>query len=127
MTSGMKLRAWMKILTDYGRYVFEILNGTFSKFYNNSKILAIDEIFVSFKGGVIFKEYIPKKREHIGIKIFKLCDLTGYVYDMSVYLEKDRQHTAQHITATHATVTELMRNIGRGCKLYMDNFFSFPE
>jgi len=47
---------------------------------------------------------------------------------MKVYLGKDRQHRAQHVTATHATVTELTRKIeGCGHKLYMDNFFSYPE
>ena len=41
---------------------------------------------------------------------------------------KDRQRTAQHVTATHATVTELTRKMeGRGHKLYVDNFFSSPE
>ena len=47
---------------------------------------------------------------------------------MKVYLGKERQRTAQHVTATHATVTELTRKI-EGCshKLYMDNFFSSPE
>jgi aconitase A len=50
------------------------------------------------------------------------------MYDMKVYLGKDRQHTAKHNAATHATVTELMRKIeGRGHKLYMDNFLSSPE
>jgi len=34
---------------------------------------------------------------------------------------------AQHVTATHATVTEQTRKIGHGHKLYMDNFFSSPE
>ena len=42
------------------RDVFEILNATFSKFYNPSENLAIDEIIVSFMGRVIFKQYIPK-------------------------------------------------------------------
>ena len=47
---------------------------------------------------------------------------------MKVYLGKDRQRTAQHVTATHVTVTELMRKIeGRGHKLYMDNLFSSPK
>jgi len=47
---------------------------------------------------------------------------------MEVYLGKDRQRMAQHVTATHATVTELMRKIeGRGHKLYKDNSFSSPE
>ena len=100
--------------------LFEILNATFSKFYNPSENLAIDEVIVSFKGRVIFKQYIPKKRKRFGIKIFKLCDSTRYTYDMKVYLGKDRQRTAQHVTATHATVTELTRKIeGRGHKLYV--------
>jgi len=109
------------------RDLFEILNATFSKFYNPSDNLAIDEVIVSFKGRVIFKQYIPKKHMRFGIKIFKLCDLTGYTYDMKVYLGKDRQRTTQHVTATHATVMELTRKIeGRGHNLYMDNFFSSP-
>jgi len=50
------------------------------------------------------------------------------MYDMTVYLGKDRQHTAQHVTATHVTVTELTRKTeARGHKLYMNNFFSSPE
>jgi hypothetical protein len=40
---------------------------------------------------------------------------------MKIYLGKDRQHVAQHVT-----VTELMWEIGCGHK-YMDNFFSSPE
>ena len=44
---------------------------------------------------------------------------------MKVYLGKDRQRMAQHVTVTHATVTELTRKVeGCGHKLYMDNFFS---
>jgi hypothetical protein len=110
------------------RDLFEILNRTFSKFYYSpSENLAV-EVIVSFKGRVVFKQYIPKKRKCFVIKIFKLCDSTGYKYDMKVYLRKDRQRTAQHLTATHATVTELTRKIeGFGHKLYMDNFFSSPE
>jgi hypothetical protein len=35
---------------------------------------------------------------------------------------------AQHLTATHAIVTELItKTDGRGHKLYMGNFFSFPN
>ena len=43
------------------------------------------------------------------------------MYDMTVYLGRDRQRTAQRLTATHATVSELTKKIqGRGHKLYMD-------
>ena len=47
---------------------------------------------------------------------------------MKVYLGKDRQRMAQHVIATHATVTELLRKIeGRDHISYMVNFFSSPE
>jgi len=107
------------------RDLFEILNSTFSKFYNSSENWNVDKVIVSFKGRVIFKQYIPKKSKNFGIKIFKLCDSTGYTYDMKVYLGKDRQRKAQHVTETYATVAELMRKIeGHGHKLYMANFSS---
>ena len=47
---------------------------------------------------------------------------------MNVYLCKDRQRAAQHLTATHTTVTNLTRGVEVfGLKLYVDNFFSSPE
>ena len=47
---------------------------------------------------------------------------------MNVYLGQDRQRAAQHLTATHATVTNLTSGVeGFGHKLYMDNFFSSPD
>jgi hypothetical protein len=71
------------------RDLFEILNSTFSKFYNPSENLAVDEVIVSFKWRVIFKQYIPNKRKRFGINTFKLCDSTGYTYDMKVYLGRE--------------------------------------
>ena len=107
------------------RNVFDILKKKFSKFYNPSEHLAVDEVIVKYKGRVIFRQYIPKKHKCFGIKLYKLCDETGYTYDMTIYLGRDRQRAAQHLTATHAKVSELTKNIqGRGHKLYMDNYFS---
>ena len=56
----------------------------FSKFKNPSEYLAVDEVIVKFKGRIVFKQYIPKKRKRFCIKMFKLCDSTGYTYDMNV-------------------------------------------
>jgi hypothetical protein len=83
---------------------------------------------VLFKGRVIFRQYTPKKHMRFGIKIYKHFNSATYIYDMKVYLGKDRQHMAQHLTATHATATELSRKTeGPGHKLYMDNEFSSLE
>jgi hypothetical protein len=96
--------------------------------YNPSGHLAVDEVIVKFEGRVILRQYTPKKRKRFGIKIYKLCDETGYTYDMAVYLGKDRQGIAKHLIATHATVSELSQKVqARGHKIYMDNYFSSPD
>ena len=43
------------------RTVFDTLNEAYTKFYNESEHLAVDEVNVKFKGRVIFRHYIPKK------------------------------------------------------------------
>jgi len=64
----------------------------FSKFCNPTKHLAVDEVIVKFKRRIVFKQYIPKICKCFSIKMFKLCDSTGYTYDMNVfYLGQDRQ------------------------------------
>jgi len=68
------------------RTVFDKLNKAYAKFYNPLEHLAVDEVTVKFKDRVIFKQYIPQKRKHFGIKIYKLCDESGYTHDMRVYL-----------------------------------------
>jgi hypothetical protein len=88
-------------MTDCGKYeIFEILNKAFSKCYNPSEHLAVDEVIL-WKGRVVFKQYIPKKHKRFGIKRYKLCDSAVYTYDMEVYLGEDKQHKAQDLTATH--------------------------
>ena len=90
-------------MTDYGKYeTFEIIRMKFSKFYNPSEHLSVDEVIVKLKGRVLLKQYIPKKRKRFGIKMFKLCDSTGYTYNMNVYLGKDRQRATQHLTFNYA-------------------------
>jgi hypothetical protein len=50
------------------------------KFYNPSENLEMDKGNVKFKGRVTFRQYIPKKRKCFSIKIYRLCDESGYIY-----------------------------------------------
>ena len=60
--------------------------------------------------------------------MYKLCDPTGYPYDIDLYLGKDRQQIAQRLTAPHAKMTDMTKRIGGfGHKLYTDNNFSSPD
>jgi len=88
----------------------------------------VDEVIVKFKGRVISRQYIPKKRKCFGIKIYKLCDESGYTYDMTVYLGGDSHSATDDMTATHTTVRHLTSRVERlGYKIFMDNFFSSPR
>jgi len=87
----------------------------------------VDEVTVKFKGRIIFRQYIPKKRKRFGVKIYKLCEESGYMYDMRVYLGRDSHSATDDMTATHATVRHLTSIVqGLGRKIFMDNFFSSP-
>jgi len=88
--------------------VFDKLNEAYAKFYNPSEHLAVHEVIVKFKSRVIFRQYIPKKRKHFGIKIYKLCDESGYTYNMRVYFGRDSHSTTDNMTATHTTVRHLI-------------------
>jgi len=88
----------------------------------------VDEVIVKFQGRVIFRQYIPKQRKCFGINIYKLCDESGYTYDMKVYLGSDSPSATEDMTATHATVRHLTCRVeGLGHKLFMYNFFSLPR
>jgi hypothetical protein len=116
-------------MTDYTIYItighiFDMLNNVYSKSYAPTECLTVDKVTVLYKVKVNFRQYIPKKHIHFGIKIYKLCDMSGYTYDRDMYLGKNRTHSTADMTVTHATVTHLTRKLeGHGHKLYMDNFF----
>ena len=59
------------------RAVFDKLSNSYAKYYSLTKHVAVDENIVPFRGRVIFKQYIPKKHQWFGIKLYKLCDSKG--------------------------------------------------
>ncbi|GFY31611.1 piggyBac transposable element-derived protein 4 [Trichonephila clavipes] len=112
------------------RNVFNSLNNSFQEICDPTEELAIDEVIVAFKGRIIFKQYIPKKRKRFGIKVYKIVDKKGYTFNRKVYLGADRERLKSGIKVkpTHATILELAESIkNKGHKLFMDNFFSSPE
>jgi hypothetical protein len=86
------------------RTLYDQLSDTCAKFDTPSEYLAVDEVIVLFKGIVTFKQYIPKRHKLSGIKTYEFHDMTGYMYNMNVYLGKDRQNVTQMMTATHGTI-----------------------
>ncbi|GFW73903.1 piggyBac transposable element-derived protein 4 [Trichonephila clavipes] len=109
------------------RKVFDSFNRIFKEVYDPTENLSFDEVIIKFKGRVLFKQYIPKKRKQWGLKMYKIADATGYIYDMRVYLGKDKKENLSTSASYNVvyTMTDCIK--GKGHKVFMDNFFSSPE
>ena len=106
---------------------FYTMKKAYAKFYNPLENLEMDKGNVKFKGRVIFRQYIPKKRKCFSIKIYRMCDESGYTCDMRVYLGK-HSHSATDMIATHATVRHMTCRVeDLGHTIFMDNLFSTPR
>lgn len=69
------------------REVFDIVNRNLKKYYSPGAWCTIDEQLVPFYGRCAFKQYMPKKPDRYGIKIFWLCDVdTNYPLNGMPYL-----------------------------------------
>lgn len=51
--------------------------------------LAIYESMVPFRGRLIFKPYIPGNAYKCRVKLFKICEKTGYTHDLQAYWSCD--------------------------------------
>jgi hypothetical protein len=81
----------------------------------------MNEVIVLFKDRVTFKQYISKKYKHFGIHIYKLCNMTSYTYNMSIYFGKDRQNATRTMTAVCVTVRSMTRRV-EGLGLLLSRF-----
>ena len=82
----------------------------------------------------MFRQYLPLKRARFGIKLFCLCDDSGYMYRYRVYTRKQDPITAidtalpqecSRMSVTEKVVTYLMLPLlDVGYAVLMDNWYS---
>ena len=112
------------------RAFIDSLIANFQSTYWPSKNVAIDEQLLLHKGKLLFRQYIPIKRSRFGIKIYSLCDETGYIWNSEVYTGKDTIETSipDLKGKTANLVARLMKKLlGKGHNLYVDNFYSSQQ
>ena len=71
------------------RPVAKYLVSKFKAVYTPEQHVAIDKELVLWKDRVGVKQYIPSKRARFGIKIFSLCESSGYLWNSFVCIGKD--------------------------------------
>ena len=110
------------------------LQDRFKRVYTPDRHVAVDESLLLWKGQLVFKQYIPLKRARFGIKLYNVCEDSGYTYLFHVFTGKEdpafkiEDHIpaeAAHLTATEKIVVFLTRSLlDKGYHVYMDNYYS---
>ena len=98
-----------------------------------SEKISVDEKLLLWKGKLAFKHYIPLKRAQFGIKMFSLCDNSGYMYlwNSYVYLRKEpdaqaaNQQLVNRLVLSGAVNPRLMENLlDKGYHVYVYNWYT---
>lgn len=94
----------------------------FQNIMEPEEMMAVDETMVPFRGRLKFKQYIPGKAHKYGIKLFKLCGVNGYTYNMEVYAGKSQ--TDGRGLGCRVVVDLSSRYLNCGRTIITDNFYT---
>ena len=89
---------------------------------------SIDEQIIPTKSRCGIKQYMPKKSNEWGIKVWPRCGISSIVYDFEIYTGKapNSQDEIPGIMMGGNVVHRLTKSLPyhQNFKLYFDNFFS---
>ncbi|XP_054259986.1 piggyBac transposable element-derived protein 4-like [Macrosteles quadrilineatus] len=100
------------------------LNQCFKRNKNPGEDLVIDESMIPFRGRLIFRQYLPQKAHKYGIKVFKVCDTTGYTLKTKVYMGKGTGIDEGSSLAMSVVMDLINDYLDKGHTLYIDNFYT---
>ncbi|XP_065198999.1 piggyBac transposable element-derived protein 4-like [Sycon ciliatum] len=111
------------------RPLVTFLQNRFQQVYVPKEWVCIDEELVAWKGRISFRQYIPSKRARFGMKIYALCEDSGYLHNFIIYTGKDNDtfspDTVKKLGVPGAVVDKLMDPLlGKGYKLFLENWYS---
>ncbi|XP_050299757.1 piggyBac transposable element-derived protein 4-like [Anthonomus grandis grandis] len=105
----------------------DILKRKFQNLFCPGEFIVIDETLVPWRGRLIFRQYIPNKAHRYGIKLFKLCSVDGYTWDLKIYSGKSASGERETGLAKNVCMELLHNLLDQGRTLYVDNFYRSYE
>ena len=103
--------------------ILEMLRNNFKSVYSPGEKLVVDESLVPFRGRLHFRQYIPGKSHKYGIKLYKICTVNGYTWDLQDYtgkLSNEPEHN--HSESMVFKLTKPL--LKKGAIIYADNFYT---
>lgn len=93
--------------------------------YTPGEEISVDETMIAHRGRLQFRQYNPGKAHKYGIKLFKLCEMTGYVWNFSVYCGQGTCNLLPGLDHSGSVVVTLAKPLLKeGRILVADNWYS---
>lgn len=106
------------------RNVFDEVNKMLSKYYEPGSFLTVDEQMVGWRGRCPFLQFMPKKPDKYGMKIFWLCDAkTAYPLSGIPYLGKEGNDRAAAGLGERTVLKLCNPYFGTNRHVTYDNYF----
>ncbi|XP_049772330.1 uncharacterized protein LOC126157400 [Schistocerca cancellata] len=107
------------------RPLITFLNNTIPKPYTASKVLAVDEGMIPFKGRSSLKQYMPLKSVKRGYKVWCLADSkTGYVIKFDIYTGKSNDGCTKNYLGERVVISLTQDLKYSNSLVATDNFLS---
>ncbi|XP_041102644.1 piggyBac transposable element-derived protein 4-like [Polyodon spathula] len=111
------------------RKIITALQETFTRVFCPFEDVCIEESLMLWKGRLSFKQYIPSKRHHFGIKLFIICNVkTGYILNFIIYTggTTDIVHVSELGVSSSVVLSLMKPYLDKGNIVYTDNWYNSP-
>ncbi|XP_066583388.1 piggyBac transposable element-derived protein 4-like [Prorops nasuta] len=109
--------------------VIDDLRVKFASTISPGKCLCIDESLVLWKGRLMFKQYLPFRRNRFGIKVFELVDCkSGFLIDFIVYTGSTTDFKKCGLGISGDIIAHFLEPyFHKGHVIYIDNWYSSSQ
>ena len=105
----------------------DLLLRKYKAVYSPGVDVVIDETLIPWRGRLKFRQYTPNKAHKYGIKLFKLCTMDGFTYNMEIYAGKSDTGVREVGVAKKVCEKLMIGLLNDGRTLYVDNFYTSYE
>ncbi len=106
------------------RPLMNILSDTFKKYWRPTYWISVDEGMIGYIGRCKFIQYIKDKPTKWGFKMWKLCDITGYLWCFDIYTGKENTKKSIYGLAYDVVMNLVKQLPKKTYHLFIDNFYT---